>query len=610
MNFFLARISKSPSLSAFLALSLLAALDLAMLGGALWQDGKRVLGAPDTDMFAQFAAWRAFGFSEIARGHFPLWNPYVYCGAPYFGGVQAALLYLPNVIFLALPLGVALNWSYALHLWLLGALMFAWGRVRGLGAAAAFFGGALMMFGGTVAPHIYAGHPPNICTMAWAPAILCAIDGWIERRRAAWLLAGAGAVAMQVFAGHPQYVYYTAIAAGFYALLRWIGSDRNRWTAAGLLAIYPVGAALSAVQLFTAIQASAETVRHAPLPLEFASMFAFPPENFLTLAIPSIFGTLDQYWGRWYLWEMSMFCGVTACAAAVHAALGGGWRKTWPLWAALALSLLIALGKHTPLFALLYHIAPGFNKFRGVSKFIFPASLFLSMLAASGMESWLRGGGEIEGGRRGQEEHLPSRGLIAATGAFALAALAGGIWARATSLATWSQLIETMLRTNETYLRPSLLIDESFLLRAQQGAASAFLIASGAAAAATIFLILLRRKWRGAAWALLALGVAEVFLFARGTLATFELDTIAPPDLRREAAQWPAAIRIFNTTNPNSSMMLGVGDIWGSDPSVVDRYAQFIAWTQGQDPNRATQNVTFRAFDGIHPLFALLRLKY
>ena len=34
-----------------------------------------------------------------------------------------------------------------------------------------------------------------------------------------WSLVGMLAVAMQIFAGHPQYLFYTAIAAGVYAAL-------------------------------------------------------------------------------------------------------------------------------------------------------------------------------------------------------------------------------------------------------------------------------------------------------------------------------------------------------------------------------------------------------
>ena len=42
------------------------------------------------------------------------------------------------------------------------------------------------------------------------------------------------------------------------------------------------------------------------------------------------------------------------------------------------LLLVLALGAHTPLFKFLYAWVPGFNRFRGNSKFLFLASLFLA----------------------------------------------------------------------------------------------------------------------------------------------------------------------------------------------------------------------------------------
>jgi hypothetical protein len=54
-------------------------------------------------------------------------------------------------------------------------------------------------------------------------------------------------------------------------------------------------------------------------------------------------------------------------------------------------------------------------------------------------------------------------------------------------------------------------------------------------------------------------------------------------------------------------MSIGVNDVWGFDPGVVRRYAEFVTWTQGGDPNNATQYVSFQS---LAPTLAMLRLKY
>ena len=89
-----------------------------------------VLSEKSTDITLHFLFSRAFGFGEMAQGNFPLWNPYIYSGIPYLGQFQSALLYPPNLIFLLLPLATAINWSFALHVFLLGAATYTWAARR------------------------------------------------------------------------------------------------------------------------------------------------------------------------------------------------------------------------------------------------------------------------------------------------------------------------------------------------------------------------------------------------------------------------------------------------------------------------------------------------
>src|SRR6266705_6523320 len=104
--------------SMIVSLSLLLVVALAMFGDLLFTGGTRVLGHPGSDLSLQYFAWREFGFGELAKGNLALWNPHIFSGAPYFGGMQGALLYPPNWLFLILPLPVAINWTVALHVFL------------------------------------------------------------------------------------------------------------------------------------------------------------------------------------------------------------------------------------------------------------------------------------------------------------------------------------------------------------------------------------------------------------------------------------------------------------------------------------------------------------
>jgi len=576
--------------STFISLAGLLALTLAMFGDVLFAGGTRVFGDQGTDLFLQYYSWRDFGFRELAKGNLALWNPYIFSGAPYFGGMQGGLLYPPNWLFLFLPSAAAINWTIALNIFAIGAFMFFWMRVRGLNPVASFFAGALITFSGPHFLHVFAGHLPHLAAMTWSPLIFCAIDGLFITRKARWCLLGMFAVAAQVVAGFPQYVFYTAIIAGLYSALRLI-HNWNTSLAAQLLAIYLGGAALAAVQLLPAIEANRETVRGVKVPFEFASLCAFPPENFVTLLAPNFFGAIAHYWGRCYLWETSLFLTVSGFALAVYAVIYVERKIKWIPLTVIFAAALLALGVYTPLFAILYAHVPGFDRFRSISKFIFPASLFLVLLAATGLD------------RLFKQKRVDPKFII---GVFAAATALGigGLWTANTH--SWQWLMNRVPATGETYLVPQLYASPPFVAQSQHTAAMSILLAAAICLVFGTLLAFCKRDTR-TLYGLAALGIVEAFCFAHAVRPTFDSRTIVNAEEKSFLDEHPGDYRIIIPRNPNSAMSLRVPDIWGYDPTVVRRYAEFITWTQGGDPNNATLYVKFTRFD---PLYTMLRLRY
>jgi hypothetical protein len=105
----------------------------------------------------------------------------------------------------------------------------------------------------------------------------------------------------------------------------------------------------------------------------------------------------------------------------------------------------------------------------------------------------------------------------------------------------------------------------------------------------------------------LALAVLELWWFARGTLDWFDLRVAEASSLQQFASRRSGGDRVLNLADPNRAMSVGALEIWGYDPGVLRRYAEFIALTQGLDPEQATQYVPFRHR---HRLYAMLRCRY
>jgi hypothetical protein len=608
----------SPGRAAFIALAALALLSLAMFADVLCGPPGRAFSSRSTDVISQFAHWRGFGFGELRRGNLALWNPHLFCGAPFFGGFQSALLYPPNVLFLVLPLDRAVNWSIALHVFLAGAFTYLWAARRGLHPLACFFAATMFMFGGPHFLHIYAGHLPNLCAMVWAPLLFLAIDGIFSKPSLGWCLLGVFAFSMQILAGHPQYVFYTGVGVALYAaLLLWssirerqrISQSANSSTqqstnppihfparAAGCLAAIVVGAvAITAIQLFTGLAESGETLRSTGLSYQFASMFSFPPENFVTFLAPNFFGDMQSlpYWGRCYVWEVSIFVSVTGLVLAII----GVSRKSRRDFVMVALLLVLALGAHTPLFKLFYYCVPGFDKFRGSSKFVFLASLFLSLLAAYGLDQIIRGG---------RVARKAIMGIFIA--AFVL--FIGSFTVRQSAIggpdAGWSRALNAIAQTAESYVRSTTFSDPAFGVETGKWAAHSLLLPAGIFCALGVILSLVPRLPK-LTCLLVILGVAELFWFARKSRVTSDLSLAVPQQIHEHLVEHPGDYRILNLQSPNSAMSMGADDIWGYDPGILRRYAEFIAFTQGVNPDEVTQYVPFRRD---HPLYGMLRCRF
>ena len=585
-----------------ISISLLAVLTLGMFADVLFTPLHPVISNRETDIFLEYLDWLTFGFGELRRGNLALWNPHLFGGTPFFGGFQSALLYPLNALFLVLPVDRAINWTIALHVFLAGAFTYAWVARRALRPGACFLAAVIYMFCGANFLHVYGGHFPILCTLAWAPLVFLAIDGTLDAPSLGWSLLGMFAVAMEVLAGGPQYVFYTGVAAAVLCGLCLPAAPHWRRAVLGLAGIVLGGIGLSAVQVLTSVPEWGEMVRDGGAPFEVAASYSFPPENFLTLLAPGLFGDMKTlpYWGRWTLWEMCLFISVTGLVLVACGVIWGERRMRRSSFIMVALLLLLALGVHTPLFKLLYQWVPGFNRFRGSSKFIFVASLFLAMLAAIGFDALARG-------RR------PGRGYVGIVAGAGLVLLAVAVVMYPAGLdspavAWWRSIVQAIRNTGEIFLLPERLYDDpAFVVQAGRVAAQSVFVGGATLCVVAIVLVVIRKN-PATVWLLVAMAVVELGVFARTSLDHFDLAEAADPKMKQFLEAHPGDYRILNlATRPDAALSLGANEIWGYNPGVLKRYSQLIGFTQGIDPDQATE---FIRFTRDHPVLEMLRCRF
>jgi hypothetical protein len=367
------------------------------------------------DVFAYFYPYRDYVSETLRSGQLPLWNPYLFMGAPLLANSQAAVLYPLHwpLIWLSAPKQIA--WSIVLHIVLAGTGTYLFCRhVVRLGREGAWSGALVFALGGFLGAQ--AEHVNQLNASAWLPWLLLCLNLSLAPggHRGLGLLGGGLVIGLSLLAGHMQ-ASYIVIAGGLvYAVLIGYRSfrerrGRRRWASLrGLGAITGMsllGVALAAAQLLPTLELSRLSIRSGGLSYSEAASFSLSPGLVPKALLPP------------FLWEPP-FSEYVAYVGIVGLALAGAgiWvtfhrprsasdtresmrsgenarsrRFQAKVMVALAiLGLLLAFGAYNPVYYLLYKVVPGFNLFRAPARWLLLYGFSMSVLCGIGLDS-LRG---------------------------------------------------------------------------------------------------------------------------------------------------------------------------------------------------------------------------
>jgi hypothetical protein len=595
-----ADVKESPLMFAYVVLAF-TCVALVMFGDLVFQTGDTVISHRLSDGSQYFSRMRDFGFSELAKGNMPLWNPHIFSGTPFVGAFQTGMFYPLNAVYLILPLSNAMNVDVAIHVFLMSFFMCLWARKRGLSWGAGFVAGIILAYGGAGFTRVMAGHITMIQAWTWAPLILLSIDHVIEKRSNGWMLIGVGATTMQILAGYPPCVFMTAMATGFYSCVRLVRAEHRRGII-GRLALYCILPPLMAcVQLWTGLATAEESMRSAGVSYEFATTFSFHPEHLLTLLMPAFFGNVIHvmYWGRWAFWDSTIFMGIGGLVLVGCSLFFGPKSSRRFSFTLVFLFVVLALGSYTPVFRWVFEI-PGFDNFRSPSKFMFPASLFAAMLAGLGMDAAIQG-------------KVRAKALPVIVGITALLCFLLSAW------------ISTTVTQNEPseglrqFIDQREPLDDTIFMSLQQIPLPkiyyiqiAHLASISSLIAGLTCTILCAALWMSKAksWLIYVIpvvAVLEVLMFARVHRPTFQLSDNDRPTFDGLYESAPGDYRIMDVTGidnsiRNHAMDAGKYVIWGYDPVILDRYAQFVVFAASGDKRAFEQGLLEAALSGNDPL--------
>lgn len=352
----------------------------------------------------------SYAHKSVWSGRIPLWDPWIYCGIPFAGNIQAGLFYPPNwLLFVAnarmpdhlrnpanvdpgptLPIGMrytSVEILAFLHVWLAFLFTYLWLRERTAHWLPAVLGGMVAALGGYLLSQM--NHLGVCCGYAWMPFALWGIEQANRNRewRPMWKIALGSA--MCLFAGYPPtWAAMCIIVTVYAAALPW----RLRLVPLTLAGLF-LSVAVGAVQLLPVVEAT----RLKTPELAFGGGLPFGNGIYASLALPNYFDQNRTNSGPEVSDGDYLYLGVPVLFGVLWLLRRGPYRGALPALALAGVLLFIAAD---PTGLVLRTIEPlpvvpdllrRYNLFAGVA-------LAAALLASSAADDFLR---------RGEKHRMP-----------------------------------------------------------------------------------------------------------------------------------------------------------------------------------------------------------
>ena len=326
-----------------------------------------------------------------------LWTDLLYSGFPAAADPTVQHWY-PLSLFSA----IFDSWNFLVLSAYILASCFTYGYVYKITQAkfAAAVSGLIYGMSGFMMAHL--GHTSMIHSAAWLPLIIWSLEELRCKFTIGWFLAGAGAIACSILAGHPQISVYSLALATFYVAIMGGNAVGGRWRYyRSFLALTVLGIALGAIQIIPTAELASLGLRPEMTYEEFIS-YSLPPSEAVKLFFPYVLGASHPvawlynipYFGTGNFTEMTCYVGITTFIL-LFVGLSDRANKKTALFAkfwgfAALICFLLTLGNATPLPWIIYHV-PVLKNFRVPARHFLEMTFALSILAGMGIDRITRG---------------------------------------------------------------------------------------------------------------------------------------------------------------------------------------------------------------------------
>ncbi len=392
------------------------------------------------DVFTYFHPYWAEATRAMQALRLPLWNSYLFMGAPFLANSQVGVFYPLNwPLWLLLPAHQSVHLTIVLHLCLAALNAYLWGRASlRLGRVGAWTVGVTFALGGYLGAQVE--HVNQLQGLAWLPLMLMLYDVTLAKveqqssyREYLYLPGGPRSprslatfarvrfafvglvlvVGLVLLAGHTQTAFISLVGLGAYGLglalwraVRWREWWALRRRTALLVVAVGLGVALAAVQLIPTWELSRLSIRAGGLLFNERLSFSLSPLYLARALLPGFVTPVPPA----HI-EHVAYVGLAALALAAVAIRYlqsptsnlqspiSILHSPFSLLGLVVLGLFLSLGLYNPLYVLLARFVPGFAHFRVPARWLALYAIGAAALAGVGVDYLWRGRLRVTWGR-------------------------------------------------------------------------------------------------------------------------------------------------------------------------------------------------------------------
>jgi hypothetical protein len=332
---------------------------------------------------------------SVFSGSWPVWDPYVGFGQPFWANPDAQVAYPFSWLNLLVPPWRQYTVFVVSHLWWTGVGLYFLASRFGVGRSGAFVAAAFWIASGPLLSFADLWH--HFASLCWMPWVVLGADMTFKSRSVRSALLWGVAAAAQLLAGSGDMTALTAMvtAVHFLAHLDWRhpGSAADGRLLRGALLAAVVAVGLSAAQWMPTLELVRRSGR-AALPEQVRTYWSTHPIVMMDVVLPAVATDFplsrelrDALFEKREPFLQSLYLGVAALALAGTGIFGPSRAGKRFLCGILVAAVLLALGRHAPFYRLAVAVMPPLAVFRYPVKVTAFLAFAVSLLAGMGFEA-------------------------------------------------------------------------------------------------------------------------------------------------------------------------------------------------------------------------------